>query len=315
MSTSYHWGDGYVLSLVSSSDPPPGVRVWIDMGTAEDHGDADRNGVPDLIDEHRRIRDALMAHGLWPGATLEYVEDDNARHDERAWAARLPGASAASSSPRRPRAETGPRSADTDSRARRCRPSQAGAATAAGPRSPNDGDRARPARRDRVEQARRVQGTPRRAAERSRSPAGRGAGCRPRVGAPRRRVLKPAPACLGHGAASWAAPHGLEPVLDEAFNNIDLGVWQGKEKTLIERDEPDRWRLWTTEPDRLVLPGGESLASVRERSAQRTLELVALHEGDRFAVVTHRSVLKVLGGALLGLREGYFWRFYLDNAG
>jgi predicted alpha/beta superfamily hydrolase len=92
MSTSYHWGDGYVLSLVSSSDPPPGVRVWIDMGTAEDHGDADRNGVPDLIDEHRRIRDALMAHGLWPGATLEYVEDDNARHDERAWAARLPGA-------------------------------------------------------------------------------------------------------------------------------------------------------------------------------------------------------------------------------
>ena len=112
-----------------------------------------------------------------------------------------------------------------------------------------------------------------------------------------------------------AAPHGLEPVLDEAFNNIDLGVWQGKEKTLIERDEPDRWRLWTTEPDRLVLPGGESLASVRERSAQRTLELVALHEGDRFAVVTHRSVLKVLGGALLGLREGYFWRFYLDNAG
>jgi len=54
---------------------------------------------------------------------------------------------------------------------------------------------------------------------------------------------------------------------------------------------------------------------VRDRSLARARELVRAHEGGRFAVVSHRSVIKLLGGALLGLREGYFWRFYLDNAG
>ena len=34
-----------------------------------------------------------------------------------------------------------------------------------------------------------------------------------------------------------------------------------------------------------------------------------------FKPVSHRSVGKLLGGALLGLSAGYFWSFYLDNAG
>lgn len=115
-------------------------------------------------------------------------------------------------------------------------------------------------------------------------------------------------------ARAVAGLHGLAPVVDEAFNNIDLGVWQGVEKTRVEREQPDLWRLWTTDPERLALPGGEALASVRERSHRRTLELVREHEGRRFAVVTHRSVLKLLGGALLGLGDP-FWKLYLDNAG
>ncbi len=61
-------------------------------------------------------------------------------------------------------------------------------------------------------------------------------------------------------------------------------------------------------------PGGETLAGVRERSHRRALELVREHEGRRFAIVTHRSVLKLLGGALLGIDDP-FWKLYLDNAG
>ena len=115
-------------------------------------------------------------------------------------------------------------------------------------------------------------------------------------------------------ARAVAGRHGLAPVADEAFNNIDLGAWQGMEKTRIEREQPDLWRLWVTDPETLTLPGGETLASVRERSYRRTLELVREHEGHRFAIVTHRSVLKLLGGALLGIGDP-FWKLYLDNAG
>ena len=92
MSTSYKWADGQIIDFVSARPVPRGLRVWIDMGTAEDRDDSDGDGVPDIIALHRRMRDVLVSKGLEPGRTLDYVEDDGARHDERAWAARLPAA-------------------------------------------------------------------------------------------------------------------------------------------------------------------------------------------------------------------------------
>jgi broad specificity phosphatase PhoE len=115
-------------------------------------------------------------------------------------------------------------------------------------------------------------------------------------------------------ARAVAAMHDLTPKIDEAFNNIDLGEWQAREKEEVRREEPEQWRLWTHDPDSLRIPGGEALAQVRERSYRRTLELVREYEGRRVAVVSHRSVAKLLSGALLGLTSGYFWKFYLDNA-
>jgi broad specificity phosphatase PhoE len=116
-------------------------------------------------------------------------------------------------------------------------------------------------------------------------------------------------------AREIAAPHGIEPSIDEAFNNIELGEWQGAPKHRVQRDYPELWRLWREDPDELRIPGGETLAAVRERSLARAVELVERHGGRRFAVVTHRSVAKLLAGALMGMERGYFWTFYLDNAG
>ena len=116
-------------------------------------------------------------------------------------------------------------------------------------------------------------------------------------------------------ARAVASPHGLAPVVDPAFDNIDLGEWQGVEKELVRREQPELWRLWREDPDALRIPGGETLAGVRKRAYQRTLELVELHSGERMVIVSHRSVAKLLAGALLGMESGYFWRFYLDNAG
>jgi len=92
MSTSYGWAGGHILSFVESKNPPTGVRVWIDMGTAEYEGDSNGDGVPDIIEHHRRCRDALIAKGLTFPGTLGYVEDEGAVHNERAWAARFPRA-------------------------------------------------------------------------------------------------------------------------------------------------------------------------------------------------------------------------------
>jgi broad specificity phosphatase PhoE len=116
-------------------------------------------------------------------------------------------------------------------------------------------------------------------------------------------------------ADAIARKHGIEPITDVSFDNIDLGRWQGLEKARVEREEPELWHLWMTDPDRWSVPGAESLAAVRDRALARTLALVAEYAGGRLVIVSHRSVLKLLGGALLGMETGYFWSLYLDNAG
>jgi predicted alpha/beta superfamily hydrolase len=92
MSTAYWWSNSQVLTMLAGTSPPPGVRVWLDMGTAEDDSDKNRNKVPDIIEQHRRARNILMEKGLQIPRTLRYIEDDGAVHNERAWAARFPQA-------------------------------------------------------------------------------------------------------------------------------------------------------------------------------------------------------------------------------
>ncbi len=116
-------------------------------------------------------------------------------------------------------------------------------------------------------------------------------------------------------AGPIAARHGSEPIVDEAFHNIDLGEWQGAKKETVRVEQPEAWALWTTEPEHMRIPGGETLGEVRARAFPRLADLAVKHDGQRIAIVTHRSVIRVLAGAVLGMTEGYFWRFYMDNAG
>jgi pullulanase len=92
MSTSYGWADSHILRFVADRTPPPGVRVWLDMGTAEDRSDRNGDGVPDIIEKHRAMRDILMEQGVTIPGRLRYMEDEGAVHNERAWSARFPAA-------------------------------------------------------------------------------------------------------------------------------------------------------------------------------------------------------------------------------
>jgi broad specificity phosphatase PhoE len=106
---------------------------------------------------------------------------------------------------------------------------------------------------------------------------------------------------------------GTEYRIDEAFNNIDLGSWQGVPKKDVQRDYPDLWERWQTEPESLRIPGGETVTEVRERAFRRLEELVREEKRD-FGIVTHRSVLKGLAAAALNVPRPWFWKFYMDNA-
>lgn len=114
-------------------------------------------------------------------------------------------------------------------------------------------------------------------------------------------------------AAIIAGKLGIEYRVDEAFNNINLGSWQGVPKDRVMRDYPDLWRSWTTEPEEMRVPNGETVEEVRARAFRR-LAAVVSEAGGHFGIVTHRSVLKGLAASILNVPAPWFWKFYMDNA-
>ena len=66
------------------------LRVWVDMGTAEDAGSIAGAAPSRLVRDLRRFRMTLEHRGFELGNDLGYEETAGARHNETAWAERLP---------------------------------------------------------------------------------------------------------------------------------------------------------------------------------------------------------------------------------
>ncbi len=84
VSTSVWWADRAIVSRVSQGKGT-GLRIWLDIGDAEESGGDGRRTVTDS----ERLRAALVARGYREGRDLRFVVVPGAQHNERAWAARV----------------------------------------------------------------------------------------------------------------------------------------------------------------------------------------------------------------------------------
>lgn len=102
---------------------------------------------------------------------------------------------------------------------------------------------------------------------------------------------------------------------DDDFTDIDYGEWQGLTVDEVrQRFGTDGLEAWRRDPASFTFPGGDSIASVRERLHPALLR-VATGEGDggAVAVVSHLAVLKICFVILMELDMSYFWKVDLDN--
>ena len=75
---------------------------------------------------------------------------------------------------------------------------------------------------------------------------------------------------------------------------------------------PDIYRLWETQPERVQIPGAETLQVVRGRLI-RGLDATLGHNPDgTVALVSHGLTNKVLLCAVLGLDNSHFWKIKQD---
>ncbi|MDB5481878.1 MAG: phosphoglycerate mutase [Caulobacteraceae bacterium] len=105
---------------------------------------------------------------------------------------------------------------------------------------------------------------------------------------------------------------GLQPVVAEDLNEIDLGEWTG----LRFDDLRPRaaWRRWNSARAHHRPPGGESMLEIQLRVARWLSEVVGRHPHTGVAAVCHSDVIKVAACHALGLSLDHHDRMEISPA-
>lgn len=95
--------------------------------------------------------------------------------------------------------------------------------------------------------------------------------------------------------------------------DIDYGQWQGLAPDEVAARWPELYRLWQQSPDRVTVPGGESLAVVQDRAMTALSSLAEQHADETIALVGHQVVNKAILLAVLDMPLAAFWRIPQDT--
>jgi broad specificity phosphatase PhoE len=112
-----------------------------------------------------------------------------------------------------------------------------------------------------------------------------------------------------------AKPHRLEVRFENAFREMGFGPWEGLTRPEVQARFPNDLELWRTTPERLSLPGAETLPAVAERVAGALEELRAEFDGQTVILVTHAMVVRLIVLSALGLGPERLWTVDAAPAG
>ena len=97
---------------------------------------------------------------------------------------------------------------------------------------------------------------------------------------------------------------------DADLQEIAHGEWEGLLASEIQDKDPARLLAWREEPDTVLMPGGESLRQVLDRSWRGLARATdGLGDDDTLLIVAHDAVNRVLLCRILGLPIAKLWTF------
>jgi probable phosphoglycerate mutase len=106
---------------------------------------------------------------------------------------------------------------------------------------------------------------------------------------------------------------GLKAEANDGFLEVDLGPWQDRARRDVAAEDPDRWRLWLTDPAQVVVPGMEGIDELRTRVGSALDAVISRHQGERVVVVTHFACVATAVLYALGLPSSAYRRFPVAN--
>jgi broad specificity phosphatase PhoE len=100
----------------------------------------------------------------------------------------------------------------------------------------------------------------------------------------------------------------------QGLSDMDFGEWQSLPEQEVRRRYPALLDDWHSTPERVRMPGGESLEDVIRRAIEVVNDVLSRYQGA-VLLVSHRVVIKVLVCSLLGLDNSRFWSIGQDVGG
>ena len=123
------------------------------------------------------------------------------------------------------------------------------------------------------------------------------------VASPLSRARRTAELALGDARAPMLT-------LDADLQEIAHGEWEGLLASEINDKDPSLLRAWREQPETVLMPGGESLGQVLNRSWQGlTRAADGLGDDETLLVVAHDAVNRVILCRILGLPLSRLWSF------
>ena len=105
----------------------------------------------------------------------------------------------------------------------------------------------------------------------------------------------------------------IEEVYD--LREMDMGDLDGVTFAEVREKHPDIWYNWHDDPEKLLMPNGESFFDVRARGAAAIAKLVRRNRGKSIAIVAHSTLFCLSMTRFLGLTLHDRYRLpYLTNA-
>ncbi|MGH8033017.1 MAG: histidine phosphatase family protein [Luteimonas sp.] len=118
------------------------------------------------------------------------------------------------------------------------------------------------------------------------------------------------PLSRAHRTAQYALGEARAPMVetDVGLMEIAHGEWEGLLASEIHERDPERLQHWRTAPDKVQMPGGESLHQVFTRAWPAFATACAgLSADDTVLIVAHDAVNRVLLCHILGIPFAKLW--------
>lgn len=114
-------------------------------------------------------------------------------------------------------------------------------------------------------------------------------------------------------AEPLARVHGLEPILDAHFQEINFGEWEGHTIAELTEKFGKAYTDFFADPFAHPVPGEGSFQNAQRRAMEGFAALEEKHRGQNIAIVSHGGLLRVMLVGLLEMGDAFYRRTWMTN--